>query len=108
MPFDLGINEWLGNCVFCPKKSDLKLGAASRDEPEMLSGFLSALNDGSVRVGEGTGNADQMCRGKRSLEALISQFDGIDTAKIKQRIRGSHMEDSGSCSESCEVFLSDE
>lgn len=50
MPFDLEIDEWLGNCVFCPKKSDLKLAAAQRDEPEFYFEWLEAINATGVRM----------------------------------------------------------
>jgi 3'-phosphoadenosine 5'-phosphosulfate sulfotransferase (PAPS reductase)/FAD synthetase len=52
MPFDLDLDEWSGNCEFCPKKSNLKLAASAKDEPESYNRFLSALNDSSVRVVE--------------------------------------------------------
>lgn len=52
MPFDLEIEEWNGNCVFCPKKSNLKLAAAQRDEPELYLEWLEAINGDSVRMVE--------------------------------------------------------
>lgn len=104
MPFDLGIDEWLGNCVFCPKKSDLKLAAAQRDEPEFYHNFLSMLYSDGVRHDNKTGHWQQMYRGKKSLEQVVAMFDGSTGDEIKSRIRGAKMTDSGSCSESCEVF----
>ena len=47
--FDLEIEEWNGNCVFCPKKSNLKLAAAQRDNPELYIDWMDSLSDGSVR-----------------------------------------------------------
>lgn len=102
--FDLEIPEWLGNCVFCPKKSDLKLAAAQRDEPEIYSEWLSMLHSDSVRVDDKTGHRSKMYRKKRSLEQLIATFDGSTGNEIKARIRGAKHLDTGSCSESCEVF----
>lgn len=102
--FDLGIDEWNGNCVFCMKKSDLKLAAAQRDNPGAYFDFIEMIHGDSVRVGERTGDASQMYRKKRSLEQLIAAFDGLTGGEIKERIRGAKMLDSGSCSESCEVF----
>lgn len=104
MPFDLDLEEWNGNCVFCPKKSDLKLAAAQRDNPEMYHAFLSALHSDSVRHDERTGHWSQMYRGKKSLEQVVAMFDGSTGDEIKSRIRGGKMQESGSCSESCEVF----
>lgn len=102
--FDLEIEEWLGNCVFCPKKSNLKLAAAQRDEPEIYFKWLEAIHDDSVRVDNKTGNWSKMYRGKQSLESLIATFDGSTGQEIKQRLRGIKSTNTGSCSESCEVF----
>lgn len=107
MPFNLGVGEWLGNCVFCPKKSNLKLAAAQRDEPEMYQSFLDALNDESVRIDNKTGVKEQMYRGKKSLQQVVAMFDGSTGEEIKSRIRGAKMTDTNSCSESCEVFNDD-
>jgi hypothetical protein len=102
--FDLGIDEWLGNCVFCPKKSNLKLAAAQRDEPALYAQWLNMLYSDSVRLDHNTGHWSKMYRGKQSLESLIATFDGSTGAEIKRRIRGGKMLDTNSCSESCEVF----
>lgn len=104
MPFDLGIEEHLGNCVFCPKKSNLKLAAAQRDEPELYIKWLDMLYSDSVRVDDKTGHWTKMYRGSQSLEQLIATFDGSTGAEIKARMRGAKHLDTGSCSESCEVF----
>ncbi|MGL5153600.1 MAG: phosphoadenosine phosphosulfate reductase family protein [Aeromonas veronii] len=102
--FDLGIGEWLGNCVFCMKKSDLKLTAAQRDEPASYIDFIECINSDDVRIGEKAGSVSSMYRRKRSLEQVIATFDGSTGDEIKSRIRGGKMIESGSCSESCEVF----
>lgn len=104
-PFDLEIPEWLGNCVFCPKKSNLKLAAAQRDEPELYHEFLTMLYGDEVRHDKKTGHWSQMYRGKKSLEQVIGMFDGSTGDEIKARIRGSKSIETGSCSESCEVFV---
>ena len=104
MPFDLGLDEWSGNCEFCPKKSNLKLAASQRDSPESYIDYIDMLHDNSVRIDNNTGNRNHMYRGKQSLENLIAKFDGSTGAEIKERIRGSKMIDTNSCSESCEVF----
>ena len=105
MPFDLEIPEWLGNCVFCPKKSNLKLAAAQRDEPELYLQWLDMLYSDTVRVDDKTGHWSKMYRGNQSLEQLIATFDGSTGDEIKGRIRGSKSTETGSCSESCEVFV---
>lgn len=105
MPFDLDIPEQLGNCVFCPKKSNLKLAAAQRDEPELYHDFLEILYSDGVRHDDKTGHWSQMYRGKQSLEQVVAMFDSSTGDEIKSRIRGAKMTDTGSCSESCEVFV---
>ena len=104
MPFDLDLNEWSGNCEFCPKKSNLKLAASQRDSPESYINFIDMLHGDLVRVDENTGNKNQMYRGRQSLKSLIANFDGSTGQEIKARIRGGKMIDTNSCSESCEVF----
>lgn len=104
MPFDLGIDEWLGNCVFCPKKSNLKLAAAQRDEPWFYIEWLNIIYSEGVRRDDKTGHWSRMYRGKKSLEQVVAMFDGSTGDEIKSRIRGAKMTDTGSCSESCEVF----
>lgn len=103
-PFTLEISEHEGNCVFCPKKSDLKLAAAQRDNPSLYIEWLEAINSDDVRTGKGAGSVNSMYRGKQRLENVIAKFDGSTGEEIKQRIKGARMYDSGSCSSSCEVF----
>lgn len=103
-PFDLGIPEHLGNCVFCPKKSDLKLALAARDEPELYQQWLSCVKSDSVRTGEGAGEWRSMYRKKRSLEQVIAMFSDVETDDVRSRIRGAKMFDTNSCSESCEAI----
>ena len=94
----------MGNCEFCPKKSNLKIAASQRDSPKSYFKFVEMLHGDSVRVDDNTGNRNHMYRGKQSLESLIAKFDSSTGKEIKARIRGSKMIDTNSCSESCEVF----
>lgn len=102
--FDLGIDEWNGNCVFCMKKSNLKLAAAQRDNPGHYIDFLEMLSSDEVRTGDKAGDSGSMYRQKRSLQQVVAMFDGATGAEIKSRIRGGRMTETGGCSESCEVF----
>ncbi len=104
MPFDLGIDEWLGNCVFCFKKSNLKLAAAQRDEPELYMQWLDMVEAAPDRNKKGGRNSMHMYRKQKTLPQLIATFDGSTGKEIKARIRGSKMIDSNSCSESCEIY----
>lgn len=103
-PFDLEIDEWLGNCVFCFKKSELKLAAAQRDEPELYRQWLDMIDVAKERPEQDRASRHVMYRGRRTLPQLIATFDGATGAEIKARLRGAKMMDAGSCSESCEVF----
>jgi hypothetical protein len=104
MPFDLEINEWLGNCVFCFKKSNLKLAAAAIDEPEMLKDWLDMTNNASNRNKRGSQTSANMYRNYMAITDVIAIFEGSTGDEIKSRIRGSKMIDTNSCSESCEIF----
>ncbi len=104
IPFDLEIPEWSGNCVFCPKKSDLKLAAAQRDDPELYILWLEMLHSSDVRRDDNTGRVEEMYRKSRALEQVIGVFDGSTGDEIKSRIRGGHMVDTNSCSESCDAL----
>ncbi len=58
-----------------------------------------------VRHDNKTGHWSQMYRGKKSLEQVVAMFDGSTGEEIKARIRGTKASNTGSCSESCEVFV---
>ena len=104
MPFDLDIDEWLGNCVFCFKKSNLKLAAAQRDEPELYIKWLEMVEAAPDRNKRDGRNSMHMYRKQKTLPEVIAVFNGSTGEEIKARIRGSKMIDTNSCSESCEVF----
>lgn len=104
MPFDLEIPEWLGNCVFCFKKSDLKLAAAQRDEPGLYMDWLAMTLFAPDRNKRNGMTSSNMYRKYRTLPDIIGMFDSSTGNEIKSRIRGSKMTDTGSCSESCEAF----
>lgn len=107
-PFDLGIPEHLGNCVFCVKKGLNKLALAARDEPEMAAEFWKLINDPSVRVVERRQQENKiMYRGNNSLESVIALFADHSREEIAATIRNSGGEESGSCTESCEAFACD-
>lgn len=105
MPFDLEIPEHLGNCVFCIKKGVNKVALAARDEPELADMFWDALRDPSVRVVEKRKSPPlEMYRGRQSFGQIIETFSVHSRDEIAATIRGMRRYESGSCSESCEVF----
>ena len=77
--FDLEIEEWNGNCVFCPKKSNLKLAAAQRDNPELYIDWMDSLSDGSVRKVESR-TVSYMMAIKIKPYALLS--NNLSSAKL--------------------------
>ena len=103
--FDLGIDEWLGNCVFCIKKAANKVALAAKDEPEMAKDFCSILDCDDVRIVDGRKTPSlTMYRGHQSLEQIIATFRDIDRDEIAGSLRKAKRIETGSCSESCEIF----
>ena len=103
-PFDLGIEEHLGNCVFCIKKSELKLALADRDEPEMALQFIGLTEGDTVRTTGRMHNHQRMYRKSVHLSDIIKIHSSESVADIRGRLRHTKAMDTGSCSESCEVF----
>lgn len=114
MPFDLGIDEHLGNCVFCFKKSHGKIALAARDEPKLFMDWLSLLNSGSDRntafkkhdlLGEQEFNRDKLAihRGRKTPQDIIAMFSMFDDHDLREHVYR-NTKDSGGCSESCEAF----
>ncbi|WP_324169828.1 MULTISPECIES: phosphoadenosine phosphosulfate reductase family protein [unclassified Gilliamella] len=104
-PFDLDLPEHLGNCVFCIKKSVNKIALATRDEPKMATDFINLINDPDVRVVERRQQANKiMYRGNNSLISIMAMYQNHTRDEIVATIRGRGGYDSGSCSESCELF----
>jgi len=108
--FDLGFDiesGWLGNCVFCLKKGNAKLALAARDEPAFLEVFDAMINsDESRQLGYTPKN--QMYRGGKTIRDVIADYQDVDRDYMIKRLRHSKRFDSGSCSESCEVFSNDQ
>lgn len=103
--FNLEIDEHLGNCVFCIKKSVNKIALAAKDEPELCAMQCNAINGESVRVVDGrTTPSNVIYRGKNTLESVIAMFSDIDRDELSNSLKRARKYDSGSCSESCEVF----
>lgn len=104
--FDLGIDEHLGNCVFCIKKGINKVALAIKDEPELADAFNKVLDINKVRVVEKRKSPPlEMYRGRQSFGQIIATFKDHSRDEIASTIRGMRRNDAGSCSESCEVFV---
>lgn len=96
--FDLKIPEHLGNCVFCIKKSLMKVALAAKDEPQLARQFMEMIDENDIKKDR------QMYRGKSSLGQVIAMFESNDREELASRIKSMKKYDSGSCSESCEAF----
>lgn len=97
-PFDLEIQEHLGNCVFCIKKSLQKVALATKDEPEMAAQFIQTLQDFDAKPDK------VMYRSNTSLEQVIALFSDTGRDELASRMTSMRQYDTGSCSESCEAF----
>lgn len=97
-PFDLEIQEHLGNCVFCIKKSIQKVALAAKDEPELAANFIHTLQTFDVKPDK------VMYRSNNSLEHVIALFSDTGRDELASRMTSMRQYDTGSCSESCEAF----
>jgi len=104
-PFDLDLEDWLGNCVFCIKKGLNKIALAAKDEPELAEQFIKVITHKNVRILESRNYPSEiMYRGKNSLESVIKIFSDTSREEIISKLRTSKQLDTGSCSESCEAI----
>jgi len=119
MPFNLEIDEHLGNCVFCFKKTHGKVALAARDEPELLDQWKRAISNGSDRMNQPmektTGGLfpekkirtipkGVMYRNHKTIDDVIHMFKDFDRDEIQDTLKSMKRYDTGSCSESCEAF----
>ena len=104
MPFDLEIEEWLGNCVFCIKKGLNKVALAAKDEPGLAIQFIDVTEGDGVRREGLKYSSGLMYRGHNSLSSIIDTYKDVPREEIINSLRRSKRFDSGSCSESCEAF----
>ncbi|MDE1475078.1 phosphoadenosine phosphosulfate reductase family protein [Xenorhabdus bovienii] len=106
--FDLSIPEYLGNCVFCIKKSSQKLGLACQDEPGLKLVFEhTCITPSYVRNGHRKTDREIMYRGHMSLDGIAKMYSDVDYQNIYQDMIAAQRFDTGSCSESCEIFQLD-
>ncbi len=101
--FNLEIPEHLGNCVFCIKKGINKVALAAKDEPQLAEQFSKfiASKKGTMSFDE---RSSTMYRDKNSFDDVIAKFSLVPTEDLRNSILKGKKNDSGSCSESCEVL----
>lgn len=100
MPFDLEIDEWLGNCVFCIKKGINKVAVAIKQESELAKEFNEMLSHAN---NENRNHGESMYRGKLSFDGVAEFFadSSAETVIAGMRNRRGCAVEQG---ESCEVF----
>jgi 3'-phosphoadenosine 5'-phosphosulfate sulfotransferase (PAPS reductase)/FAD synthetase len=103
--FDLGLDEHLGNCIFCPKKGHNKLALAARDEPEMVKKWVEMVSDKRIPVRDISLPSEVMYRGCYSISNIIDMYEDYERDDIAKTIRNYSGYDSGSCTESCEGIV---
>lgn len=127
-PFDLEIDEHLGNCVFCIKKSVNKIALALRDEPDLARYVIKMLESEQVRLldsrterfisagGIEIKSEDHylscakqasliMYRYKNSLVSILNKTKDMSRKEILESIRSMKNKESGTCTESCEAMV---
>ncbi|MBY5992498.1 phosphoadenosine phosphosulfate reductase family protein [Ferrimonas balearica] len=107
MPFDLELEEHLGNCVFCIKKNPPKVALAMRDEPELAEEWSSMFEEGGVRDLGRKFPKEQIYRWHFTPRKLLETFAEFPRDELMGRVRRTRYL-SGGCSESCEAFISDD
>jgi len=131
MDFNLEIPPFLGNCVFCVKKSKNKIALAVRREPELAKQWQKLIDDapdikfltlkknkdGQIDfVSQASGEPDEivisaksaMYRGYRSFGDIIKMFEQWSDQDIEDSIRSMKDGDSDGCGESCEPNLNNQ
>jgi hypothetical protein len=107
MPFNLELEEHLGNCVFCIKKGINKVALAARDEPEMARNFIDMIwSDACTERQTRELPRDVMYRDHHSLESIIATYASHTRDDIAKTIRANKAYEAGSCTESCEPTFS--
>lgn len=105
MDFDLEIQEHLGNCVFCIKKGVNKVALAIKDEPELAKQWSEMTKTSRVMGWNDDGSpVTAMYRGKLDIDGISRLYADIDRDELHQRMIHAKRFESGSCTESCEVF----
>lgn len=99
--FNLEIEEWMGNCVFCIQKKSAKIALAARQEPELAKEFMEIIKNARQR---GDRPKDLIYQHNYSLEGIIASWKMHSEESILESVIRGKRSDTGSCSESCEVF----
>jgi len=108
-PFDLEIQEHLGNCVFCIKKSMGKVALAIEDEPELAKEWAKVLQEANNREDlpdhyAKLNGAGIIYRGNNTFDSLQAKYAELSRDELAKTLTSMRQYDTGSCTESCEAF----
>ena len=101
-PFDLEIDEHLGNCVFCIHKKPLKIALAQRDEPELAKEWNEMIHNSRKRSKESI-PINIVYQNHQSMESIEGKFKEHTDNEIRTMLQSGKRYSVGSCSESCEI-----
>lgn len=100
--FDLGLEEWDGNCKACYKKSFKKIFKQLDSDPTALD-FHLEMESKYPQVGNKANNIDRVFfRGQTSAKQLYDMWVGYKKEPDYEDMQLSIFD--GGCSESCEVY----
>ncbi len=102
--FDLQIEQFQGNCTWCWKKSNRKLGTIAKNNPEVFD-FPARMEAKYPDVGPGEATNNTFFRGNRSTQDILAMAkDTIPFNPSPVTQPDMFWDETGGCSESCEVF----
>jgi len=104
MPFDLELQEHLGNCVFCIKKGVNKIALAIKDEPKLAKEWSQMLETSRDRSKDPEVSKLHIYRGKMSMDGIAKFYADIDRDWLHNSMNHAKRFETGSCSDSCEAF----
>lgn len=104
--FDLEIDEWRGNCLFCIHKKVTKLALVAKELPKEADAFHDMIMKNHKKK-ERDGDKVIMYEGGHNLQSIRDTFDafGYSADELKKIMHKSGRTETGSCSESCEAIL---
>lgn len=103
-PFDLGLPDYLGNCVFCIKKGANRIALGQRDEPYLADQWRDMVYRDGMHITAGrreAGIPNEACyRNYQTFNGITEAFEDNTRDELLRTLRSA----SGACEESCEVF----
>lgn len=103
-PFDLGLQDYEGNCTTCWKKSTRKLVRIAKERPEAFD-FMARMETGYPRVGaefrkDATARNRTFFRGHLSASDILELAGGAEVSPVDD-----DPDANSGCSESCEAWV---